>query len=82
MQQPVLWFGKHKGKPLSTIPTGYLLWALGNCRLSYGVRAAIYRERVAVEASVMAQGVFAWAASESERHIEAAQGRFPAPGDG
>ena len=35
----------------------------------HGVRAAVYRERVAVEASVMAQGVFAWAARESELRL-------------
>jgi glyoxylase-like metal-dependent hydrolase (beta-lactamase superfamily II) len=56
--------------------------AAGDDAVVHGVRAAVYRQRVAVEASVMAQGVFAWAASESERHVEAAQGRFPAPGDG
>ena len=33
----------------------------------HGVRADVYRQRVADEASVMAQGVFAWAAAESER---------------
>jgi hypothetical protein len=32
----------------------------------HGVRADVYRRRVAEEASVMAQGVFAWAAAESE----------------
>ncbi len=43
----------------------------------HGIRAAVYRERVRAEASVMAQGVFAWAATESERrlgHREAAEG--------
>src|SRR6478609_602066 len=36
----------------------------------HGIRAAVYRERVAAEASVMAQGVFAWAATESERRLD------------
>jgi alkyl sulfatase BDS1-like metallo-beta-lactamase superfamily hydrolase len=38
------------------------------------VRAGVYRQRVAAEASVMAQGVFAWAASESERRLDRARG--------
>ena len=34
----------------------------------HGARAEVYRARVAEEASVMAKGVFSWAAAESERH--------------
>ena len=37
-------FGKHAGKPLSAVPTGYLSWALANCRLSSGIRSAIGAE--------------------------------------
>jgi alkyl sulfatase BDS1-like metallo-beta-lactamase superfamily hydrolase len=47
----------------------------------HGVRAAVYRQRVAVEASVMAQGVFAWAATESERRLDASDARSDEPGD-
>jgi glyoxylase-like metal-dependent hydrolase (beta-lactamase superfamily II) len=54
----------------------------GDDPVVHGVRAAVYRQRVAAEASVMAQGVFAWAASESEHLVEAADGRFPTSGDG
>ena len=48
----------------------------------HGVRAAVYRERVAVEASVMAQGVFAWAAAESEGRIGGADADRSEPDDG
>ena len=47
----------------------------------HGIRAAVYRRRVAAEASVMAQGVFAWAAAESERRLEAAGPVGGEPGD-
>jgi alkyl sulfatase BDS1-like metallo-beta-lactamase superfamily hydrolase len=48
----------------------------------HGVRAAVYRQRVAAEASVMAQGVFAWAAAESERRSERPGTQGGQPSDG
>ncbi len=39
---------------------------------AHGVRADVYARRVAEEASTMAKGVFAWAASESRRAMEPA----------
>jgi hypothetical protein len=56
--------------------------AAGDDPVVHAARAAVYRERVAAEASVMAQGVFAWAAAESERCVEAADPGFPGRGDG
>ncbi|MEP6623719.1 MAG: alkyl sulfatase dimerization domain-containing protein [Acidimicrobiia bacterium] len=38
---------------------------------AHAVRAEVYARRVAAEASTMAKGVFAWAASESRRALEA-----------
>jgi hypothetical protein len=37
-------FGKHKDKPLGGVPTGYLQWLLGNCKLSSGLRADVAGE--------------------------------------
>jgi hypothetical protein len=38
-------FGKYKGEPLGEIPSGYLNWALQNCRnLDPWLRVAIRRE--------------------------------------
>jgi hypothetical protein len=31
MSGPCISFGKHKGKPLADLPTGYLRWVLANC---------------------------------------------------
>jgi alkyl sulfatase BDS1-like metallo-beta-lactamase superfamily hydrolase len=56
--------------------------AAGDDATVHAVRAAIYRSRVAEEASVMAQGVFAWAAAESERRIDATDGGEDDPADG
>jgi len=36
----------------------------------HGVRADVYRQRVATESSTMAKGVFSWAAAESERAVD------------
>jgi hypothetical protein len=38
------WFGKHKDKPLSEVPSDYLDWALRTCKLSTGTRAAVIAE--------------------------------------
>jgi alkyl sulfatase BDS1-like metallo-beta-lactamase superfamily hydrolase len=48
----------------------------------HAIRASVYRQRVAEEASVMAQGVFAWAAAESDRRIAAGDAQGDEPGDG
>jgi hypothetical protein len=40
----VLPFGKHKDKPLSEVPAGYLQWAIETCKLSSGLRAAVAEE--------------------------------------
>lgn len=37
-------FGKHKGDPLSTVPSGYLRWLLSTVRLSSGLEAAVREE--------------------------------------
>jgi hypothetical protein len=37
-------FGKHRGRPLAEVPADYLLWALQECKLSSGLRAAIAAE--------------------------------------
>jgi hypothetical protein len=44
------WFGRHKGEPLSAVPSDYLVWALSTVRMSRGFRAA-------VEAELAARGV-------------------------
>lgn len=36
-----LWFGIHKGKPLTEVPEQYLEWVVLNCQLSAGLRRAI-----------------------------------------
>jgi hypothetical protein len=41
---PRLWFGKHRGKPLSEIDTGYLQWALRTAKLASGIRQAVEAE--------------------------------------
>jgi hypothetical protein len=39
---PVLWFGKHKGRTLTSIPTSYLTWLLdAGVKLSGGTRTAV-----------------------------------------
>jgi hypothetical protein len=50
LSMPCLWFGRHKGKPLSEVDTGYLKWTLATVKLSSGTRAA-------VEAELSARGV-------------------------
>jgi hypothetical protein len=42
--QHFLPFGKHRGKPLPQVPTGYLRWALDTVKLSTGLRAAVRGE--------------------------------------
>jgi uncharacterized protein (DUF3820 family) len=37
-------FGRHKGEPLSDVPTSYLQWAARECKLSSGLRAALALE--------------------------------------
>jgi hypothetical protein len=37
-------FGKYKHKPMSEVPTSYLLWALRECRLSNGLRNSVANE--------------------------------------
>lgn len=37
-------WGRHKGVPLPDVPTSYLQWALRECRLSSGLRAAVAGE--------------------------------------
>ena len=34
-------FGKHKGKPVGTIPKGYLKWVLRTCDIEYDLAKAI-----------------------------------------
>ncbi|MBZ5739141.1 alkyl sulfatase dimerization domain-containing protein [Nocardioides mangrovi] len=41
---------------------------------AHGVRAEVYAARAEVETSTMAKGIFAWAAGESRKVVEAAQG--------
>jgi uncharacterized protein (DUF3820 family) len=41
---PCLPFGKYKHRPLTEVPDGYLLWALAECKLSSGLRAALAGE--------------------------------------
>ena len=36
--------GKHKDQPLVEVPSSYLQWLLGNCKLSSGLRAAVAAE--------------------------------------
>jgi hypothetical protein len=40
----VLPFGEHKGVPLPDVPASYLQWALRECKLSSGLRAALAAE--------------------------------------
>lgn len=51
----VMPFGRHKGKPLSAIPAGYLLWALELPNLRADTRAAIAAHIKAPAASTPAQ---------------------------
>jgi hypothetical protein len=37
-------FGRHKDKPLAEVPVDYLRWALRECRLGSGLRAAVAGE--------------------------------------
>jgi hypothetical protein len=37
-------FGKHAGRPLPEVPTSYLCWLTGECRLSRGIRQAVEAE--------------------------------------
>lgn len=41
---PVLSFGRHKGEPLTTVPTSYLDWCLRTVKLSTGLRLAVADE--------------------------------------
>jgi hypothetical protein len=41
---PVFPFGKHKGRTLSEIDSGYLSWAMANVKLSSGIRQAVAGE--------------------------------------
>src|SRR5262245_19696923 len=44
-QQPCLWWGQHRGKPIRTIDTGYLVWAAGNAdQISHKDRRHILAE--------------------------------------
>jgi len=40
-------FGKHQGKRLPEVPTGYLLWLQSVCKLSSGLRCAVAAELAA-----------------------------------
>jgi hypothetical protein len=44
MNAIVLPYGLHRGKPLPSVPTSYLLWMIGACKLSSGLRAALAEE--------------------------------------
>jgi hypothetical protein len=45
MVSPTLPFGRHRGEPLDTVPSGYLRWLLQECRsLSSGLRSAVAGE--------------------------------------
>jgi hypothetical protein len=48
-------FGRHKGVPLPDVPASYLQWALRECQLSAGLRAALAAElaRRSIEAPPM-----------------------------
>jgi hypothetical protein len=37
-------FGKHKGRPLPQVPSGYLQWLIRECKLSSGMRSAVADE--------------------------------------
>jgi uncharacterized protein (DUF3820 family) len=37
-------FGRYKNKPLADVPGDYLRWALGTCKLSSGLQAAVAEE--------------------------------------
>jgi hypothetical protein len=37
-------FGRHRGQPLTTVPTDYLRWVVREVRLSSGVQAAVLGE--------------------------------------
>jgi hypothetical protein len=39
-----LWFGKHRGQPLSSIPSSYLLWALSEVKLTPGIERKVRSE--------------------------------------
>jgi hypothetical protein len=44
MTTPSLWFGMHKGLPLTAVPAPYLAWMLGAVSMSPGARQAIETE--------------------------------------
>jgi hypothetical protein len=39
-------FGRHKDQPLTEVPTDYLRWAIGECKLSSGLLTALTAELV------------------------------------
>jgi hypothetical protein len=41
---PALPFGRHRGQPLSAVPSSYLAWLLREVKLSSGLRAAVAAE--------------------------------------
>jgi hypothetical protein len=47
MQAPTLWFGAYMCKPLSQVPTPYLLWVLGAVRLSLSLAFSLRVELIA-----------------------------------
>jgi hypothetical protein len=40
-QEHTMPFGKHAGKPLGEVPSGYLAWLIREFKLSSGLRAAV-----------------------------------------
>jgi hypothetical protein len=40
----VMPFGKHRGAPLTDVPTSYLAWVMRTCKLSTGLRSAMGEE--------------------------------------
>jgi hypothetical protein len=43
-EETVLWFGRHKGQAVASIPSGYLGWLLANVPLSARLRQAVAAE--------------------------------------
>jgi hypothetical protein len=59
---PCLWFGRHRGKPLSEVDTSYLKWALATVKLSSGTRRAVEAELASRGLTPPASPPKAWAA--------------------
>jgi uncharacterized protein (DUF3820 family) len=65
----VLPFGKHKGQELSSVPTDYLRWCLGNCKLSSGFRVAVVAELHALGVELASDGKTVWLRGDDWRKV-------------